>query len=101
MPLYDAPTISARPVVGFGVGDIHVGTGASPDDGGKDRFLLIHAVAPGAIGSVDETGRHAESLIGISTEDRPADVAFYFAKPESVDQVLAALHAIRASFGEE
>lgn len=98
MPIYDAPLVCKRPVVGFGIGDIRmsVGTGlpGSPND---PHWLLIHEVEPGPIGFNPELER-PDQLADTSTEEHPADFAFYFAKEESLDVLISVLQEIKASF---
>ncbi len=102
MPIYEAPLVSSGPVVGFGAGDIHVAAGSCPEDNGAERYLLIHALPRGgAIGSQEETGRTDGLPLGVSTKERPANVALYFSREESVDQVMEVLKRIKASFKEK
>jgi len=100
MPIYENPEVSKSPVVGLGVGDVYICVGReTKEDGSADRWLLFRGgYEPGAIGLREETGRTDGPPVGSTTAGNPVDVAIHFAAEASVDQVLAHLLEIKASF---
>lgn len=100
MPIYENPEVAKYPVVGLGAGDIYICVGKEVEpDGSADRWLLFRGgYEPGSIGLRAETGRADGPLEGSSTAGNPVDFAIHFAAEASVDQVLALLLEIKASF---
>lgn len=98
MPIvHDAAIICTGPMVALGYGDVYYCIGSAA---GSERFeyLLFYSVEkPGAIGTVEETGRAGEEPVpdGGDTARFPADVALRFERVESVDGIIAALVKIR------
>lgn len=100
MPIYNNPEVSKHPVVGLGAGDVYITVAKEVGvHDARDRWLLFRGgFEPGAIGLPAQTGRTDAPPDGGTTAGNPVDFAIHFAAEASVDQVIAHLLEIKASF---
>ena len=103
MPIYENPEVSKHPVVGLGAGDVYICVAKETgEDGAADRWLLFRGgFEPGAIGLPAQTGRTDGPPDGSTTAGNPVDFAIHFATEASVDQMIAHLMEIKASFSSD